>query len=1600
MMSDDRLREYLKRATAELQQANRRVRELESRAREPIAIVAMSCRFPGGVASAEDLWDLVAQGRDGITFFPDNRGWDTPSIYDPRPGTPDRTYVREGGFLHDAGDFDADFFKISPREARETDPQQRLLLEISWEVLERAGIDPTSLRGSRTGVYAGVVYHDYAEGSGTGGLASVASGRIAYTLGLEGPAVSVDTACSSSLVAVHTAAQALRADDCDLALAGGVTVMATPSSYVGFSQDRGLAPDGRCRSFAAGANGTSWSEGVGMLLLERLSDARRNGHPVLALVSGSAVNQDGASNGLTAPNGPSQQRVIRHALANAQLTADQVDVVEAHGTGTVLGDPIEAQALLATYGQHRPSGRPLWLGSIKSNIGHAQAAAGVGGIIKMVMALRHGLMPRTLHIDAPSPKVDWSAGEVRLLTEAVAWPAEADRPRRAAVSSFGLSGTNSHVIIEEAPAEEVPASGADAPARTLLPYPLAAGTPAALRDQAARLRDLLTARPDLRPLDVAWSLASTRAALEHRAVPTATDRDGLLAALTRIAEGDLADTAAGTARGGYAFAFTGQGAQRLGMGRELYERFPTFAHHLDLVCAELDRWLDRPLRDVIWGEDPDLLRQTGYAQAGLFAVEVALYELLTSWGLRPRYLLGHSIGELAAAYAAGVWSLADAARLVAARGRLMQALPPGGAMIAVRAAEAEVAELLLPGADIAAVNGPRSVVLSGEQAAVEAVAAKLAEAGRTGSPLRVSHAFHSALMEPMLAEFAAVARQLTYHEPAAAVVSLLTGELATELTSPDYWVRHVRRPVRFADGVAWLAAKGVTTFVEIGPDAALTPMGGDCAPADLDCAFVPTSRRDRGEEAALARAVATAYARGVAVDWSTYFAGLGAQRVDLPTYPFQRRTYWAVPSTLTPAAPTGSDDAWWDGLQAGDPDRLARRLGVQADVLARVLPAMTAWRQEYRDESLIENWRYRVTWRPVPSAPGAVTGDWLVFVPPTPDPAVDTVLAALTAGGARPTAVVVDGADRAALAARLRDHAATPAAVLSLLALDERDDPAHAPLTRGCADTITLVQALHDAELTAALWCVTRGGIAVADTEQVTAGQAAVWGLGIGQSLDRPDTWGGLLDLPADPTEADAAALVAALGRADGEDQLAVRTDGVYARRLVRDRKTTPSGQSRPYPRGPVLITGGTGGLGAHVARWLAATGSTDLVLTSRRGVAAAGAPELVAELEALGARVTVVACDVADRDALRAVLDAIPAAAPLTVVHAAGEAQRVAPLAELTVAEFAQVAQAKVLGARHLGELLADRPVAALVHFSSGSAVWGSAGQAAYASANATLDALAHQHRAAGVPATAVAWGSWDAGMVDAELSALLRRIGAPAMAPTRALRALGRVLDQAEGHVVVADFDWARFTPTYTLARPRPLLAELAEAQAVLTAAETPGTQAPAFAARLAELSEPDRARAVLDLVREHVGAVLGYGDPAEVDAARAFTDLGFDSVAAVDLRTRLSDATGRRLPSTMIFDYATPQALAAYLRDELAPQDGTGSRSVLAELDRFEAAIAALTPAEIERDRVAARVQALANRLNQALGTGGGTGLDNLESASADDVFAFIDQELGLA
>ncbi|MFZ1153753.1 MAG: type I polyketide synthase, partial [Solirubrobacteraceae bacterium] len=1309
--------------TGELRSANRRVRELQQRTLEPVAIVGMSCRYPGGASSPERLWTLLASDTDAISPFPTDREWDVERVYGPDlggRGGPAPSYTHEGGFIYDVADFDAEFFGISPREAITMDPQQRLLLETSWEAFEDAGIPPVSHDGVQTGVFVGMNSQDYgvrffsagdetAEGYLiSGNSASFLSGRLAYVFGLQGPAISVDTACSSSLVALHLACGALRGGECSLALAGGAAVMATPVGFTEFARQGGLASDGRCKSFAEAADGTNWGEGVGIIVLERLSDAQRLGHEVLAVVRSSAVNQDGASNGLTAPNGPSQKRVIRQALSNAGLSPHEVDVVEAHGTGTRLGDPIEAQALIETYGSDRPAGRPLWLGSIKSNIGHTQAAGGIAGVIKMTMALQRQQLPKTLHVDAPTSQVDWSSGGVTLLSEARPW-LRSEAPRRAGISSFGISGTNVHLILEEAPGldgegatgressadgkrpsgdeagndessperglalskprggDESPLSGrriegesGEVARLPVLAWTISGKGHKALQAQAGRLRDCVQAEEHLDARDIGLSLA-VRPAFENRAVVVGADRSELLEGLTALASGSMApnvvegpdELARGTA-----FMFTGQGAQRAGMGMELYATLPAFKVALDQVCSQLEQHLGVPLLEVLFAQ-PDTpqahqLDQTMFTQAGLFALEVALARLLEGWGVQPDYLIGHSIGELAAAHIAGVFSLQDACRLVAARGRLMGELDVGGAMIAVEASEQEALESLAGLEDrvaLAAVNGLSSVVLSGEEDAVMACAELWTEQARKVKRLRVSHAFHSPRMDGMLEAFAQVAHGVSYDLPRIPIVSNVTGESASEeLCSPEYWVKHVRHTVRFADGIGWLAGRGVSSFLEIGPSGVLSAMIPDCPQDDNRQSqsqsqsetqthtqaqsetqaqsqnqnqshgqnqnqdekqshgigarrrAMPVLSAGRPEALSLTGALAELWTGGGSVDWQVMLAQTGARRVRLPTYPFQRQRYWmetgvnaqATERQLAGAAESG----FLDAAEREDLDALLRILEIdgeqQRSSLDALLPSLSAWRRHSRERSTVDGWRYQIDWKPTAiEPPPAGSARWLAILPTScaTDPWLTGLLGALEQRGVEvlPVAAEMVGDIRGQLRGSLRDaldglpEGQEVDCVVSLLALDEQRSPTHPSVPQGLAGTVAMAQALRDVNVLAPLWMMTRNAVSIGSVDRMVSPlQAQTWGLGLTIGLEYAQQKCGVVDLPRELDERVSALLVDSLRGAGNEDQLAVRPAGVFTRRLTRIGDGEQPVERRWIPSaGTILITGGTGGLGA-----------------------------------------------------------------------------------------------------------------------------------------------------------------------------------------------------------------------------------------------------------------------------------------------------------------------------------------------------------------------------------------------------------------------------------
>jgi polyketide synthase 12 len=1775
---------------------------------EEIAIVGIGCRFPGEVRTAEDLWRLVDARRDAIGDFPSDRGWDLERLHDTDPARAGSCHTRAGGFVYDIAQFDAEFFGISPREALAMEPQQRLLLQVAWEALEDAGIDPMSLQGSDTGVYAGAFPQEYgprleespqtvAGYTLTGSLTSVVSGRVAYSLGFVGPAMTIDTACSSSLVALHQACVALRQGECTLALAGGVTILSTPGLLVEFSRQRGLATDGRCKSFAAAADGTGFAEGAGLVVVERLSDARRLGHEVLALVRGSAVNQDGASNGMTAPNGPSQERVITQALANARLSPADVDAVEAHGTGTTLGDPIEAGALLATYGQERANGEPLWLGSVKSNIGHANAAAGIAGAIKMIMALRHERLPATLHVDEPNPRVDWSAGAVELLREPVAWAA-GDRVRRAGVSSFGISGTNAHVILEEPPLAEAP-RGDDGDATSdgnasaalrdgTLPFLISAATTEALRTQAGRLADFVEQRPQLDAYAVAAALAARRAHLPQRAATLAHEPAELATALRALQRGEPdARNVHGRAEGGgaVAFLFSGQGSQWAGMGADLYRTFAVFAHTLDEVCGHLDGHLDRPLRDIMFAAkgslEAELLADTRYTQVALFGLELALYRLVESFGLTADYLIGHSIGELTAAHVAGVLSLQDGCLLVAERARLMGAQPAGGAMLAVEASEAEVLESL-QGSEgqlaVAAVNAPTAIVLSGAQDAIAEAEARWAERDRRTTRLHVSHAFHSPLMEPMLDELRAVASGIELCAPQIPIVSNVTGRRLTdaEACSPAYWTRHVRETVRFADGVGFLRDAGVTRFVEIGPDGRLSALAmqsaGDAGDERLILSTMRGPRASQRE--ALVGCLAAAHCDGIAIDWHGLLDDRGLGRVELPTYAFGGERHWleaaSGPGDLAAAGQSAAEHpllgaavrlagehGWlftgrlslkahpWlaDHAVAGTvllpaaafvelALAAAQRVGAGSveeltlvaplvlagqplqlqvtvaepdeegrwaiDVYSRQQPspdderepawtlhaagvlgahdeasdgeteqaladvAARSWPPDGAEEIDLENFYERLAdtgydygpaFRGLRSAyragdalygevvlasPGGADGAAYRLHPAVLDAALHTMLITTREHSQRdaPPAVpfsisgvrlLREGAD--ALRVRVEVGAGEDdETVVRLLALDSTGAPALAiealklrpvdrqRLTAQAASTdagsgslfalewvdvqpapregapleailigaddageldaagialthypdiealeemveaglpapdvvlvrardgaggdgdddgslacavhelsariLTLLQAWLASErlADARLVLLTEGALATSQDAANNLAQAALLGLMRSARAEHPGRFG-LIDL--DGSWASAERLQDALSSEAPE--LALRDGRLLAARLTRADVEDQGGSDPLDVGGTVLVTGATGALGGRVAHHLAAAhGVRRLLLVSRRGGDGDGADGLVEALTGLGCEVQLVACDVADRARLAAVLDGISAEHPLTAVfHAAGVLDD-GVIEALDGERLAAVLAPKVDGAINLSELTRDLPLAQFVVFSSLAGTLGSAGQGSYAAANTFLDALALRRRAEGLAATAVAWGAWDRGMVaglgDGD-RARVERAGLSALSDAQALALLDVARASSRAWVAAVRLNMGALRGQAKAGSLPTILGGLVQAPTQRGAAASGS-----LATRLGAVAESERQAIVLALVQSHVAGVLGHGSPQAIDPHRAFKEIGFDSLSAVELRNRLSEATGLTLPTTLTFDHATATAVARFLH---AKVDGT--------------------------------------------------------------------------
>jgi acyl transferase domain-containing protein/acyl carrier protein len=1518
---------------------------------EPIAVIGLGCRFPGAT-DPDAFWDMLKNGREGIREVPSGR-WSIDEYFDPDPDAVGKMSARLGGFLDKIDGFDAAFFGIAPREAIAMDPQQRLLLEVSWEALENAGLAPASLMGSRTGVYVGMCNADYHQlllsrgpcsidaYQASGNAQSVASGRLSYFMGLQGPCMTIDTSCSASLVAIHAACQSLRLGESSLALAGGVNLICAPETSIALSKSHMLAADGRCKTFDAAADGFSRGEGCGMVVLKRLSDAKRDGDRILAAVRGSAINQDGRSAGLTAPNGPAQESVMRDALAAARLEGSDIGYVEAHGTGTSLGDPIEVRAVGRVLGEGRDPKTPLLIGSVKTNIGHLESAAGVAGFIKVVLSLRHEAIPKHLNFNRPNPFIDWANLPVAVADETKPWPTSA-RPRRAGVSSFGFSGTNAHVILEEAPLEVTSIDGVDRPLHCLT---ISAQSTASLRELTRLYAETLAPETALQLSDVAHVAGTGRSHLNHRLAIVAADRDearaALLAATTDEANPKIRR---GNVTSGQStevvFLYTGAGAQYPGMGRALYQTSPVFRDAID----HCDRLLGpdakgRTLKSVLWAttEGDPQIHEIGWTQPAMFAIEYALTTLWRSWGVAPAAVIGHSAGEYAAACAAGVFSLNDGLRLIAQRGRLMQSLPPGGMMAALFAPIDQVESAIAPLLDrvaIAAINGPESVVISGETGAVESLLENFGRRNVFGQRLFVSLAAHSPLVEPALDRMEALARSVTFAPPSIPIAWNLTGHPLPNGTAPDaiYWRRHMREPVRFGDGVKALRDDGFRIFLEVGPHPTLLAFVQQSLPQDGNL-FLTSLRRGKEDWNELLTSLADLHVHGVPVDFAGFDRPYQRRRVALPAYPFDRKRYWAAPMPHpSRRGVEGDASALVERAQAAD--GLYYKIAWKPAASARPSDGDVAIRQS----TIVAREGNRRRWVVLADrgnlglalAPAlAAFGDAVIIMDPHE---WRTAIQCSHSTGSRSLSVHDETNDR-------RHDAASESNLefIYLGALDEEDVKAAEP---NLVDLEFLRQVAATKE--GKVWLVTKGAVNVRGPEDVTSpGQAALWGLGRTFAREHSSIWGGLLDLdPMGDTSDSVAAVVDTIRADDGEDQIVWRDGSRRVARLVPDSAPAPSRSFSVRPDRAYLITGGLGGIGLQVAVWLADNGARHLVLVGRtpfpttRPLARSddARSTAIAMLEERGVIVNTAALDVGDSAAMASMMSRFGSEWPQLggIIHAA-VALTVSPLVNMLSDDFVAMMRTKVTGAHLLHTLSKSQPVDFFVNFSSGAALFGQVQYAHYAAANAALDASACSWAAQGRHALSVNWGTWEqmwsVSSVDREGMA---RAGFRPMSAAVALDALGRLLAAGMSRAIVADIDRSVFRDIYESRGGRPLLSELSDGNEGTSGAEEKVESPENIVIALSALSPSGRLRVIDEKVRHEIARVLGLSDPHSINPRQSLFELGLDSLMAMELRRRLGDIAGTTFPAALAFNYPNLSALVTLLDETIGARTQTAGQA----------------------------------------------------------------------
>lgn len=1480
-----------------------------------IALVGMSCRFPQGINDKESFWQFLQSSDEVITRIPEER-WDA-KITDDVKG------ASFGGFLKDISLFDAAFFGISPREAINMDPQQRLLLETSWQAFEDAGIDPQALKGSNTGVFIGHFGHDYESLQikaysyddfqsyfSTGTSASVQAGRLSYFYDFHGPAISLNTACSSTLAAVHMAARSLHHKECDVAIAGGANLILTPELNLVFGRANMLSADGKCKTFDASADGYVRSEGCAFVVLKRVKDAIDAGDTILAIIKGSAINQDGASNGITAPNGQAQEAVIKSALEISNISSNEITYLETHGTGTSLGDPVEVEALVNVFADNQsPRTYPLTLGSVKSRIGHTEAVAGMASLIKSALILNHRVIPPMPLMSTINPLVDKQLQRLsaKINTTAIDIPAE-QTVARIGISSFGYSGTNVHMILEEAP--RIPSRKVTSQPALPLPFLISAKTTTALQEQAARLHTWLNQSDNLNLIDLAASLATTRSHFNHRAIMITEQPQILLENLSALAQGknsEKVQLAEVNHVGKLALLFTGQGSQYAGMGYTCYQKFPLFRQVFDNICSQLDTLMieqqQSSLRDIVFAEPggarSQLLNQTVFTQPALFALEVALFRLVESWGVKPDLLCGHSIGEISAAHIAGVLSLQDACVLVAARARLMQAQRTDGAMVSLQASEAEVQSYLI-GHDnevsIAALNGPLSTVIAGDESIVMAIAEQFSENNRRTTRLSVSHAFHSPHMDGMLDEFQQILSGLTFHAPKIPIISNLTGKLADAalLCSADYWVRHVRSAVRFSDGIIAAEQFGATALLEIGPQGILTSMASASLNKnnedDQKEAVLITSLNGQDNDlTSLMNMLATLHLHGYTPNWNAVFAPYSPKRMALPSYAFQRQHYWV-------------DVAKPHNQQSTQPN-----------------PSL----------------RYNLAWKLLDKQTTQdLSGKWLLLIPDNESlgTLADELSQILTHHGAAVTLQYWNNTqtDLSCIQTtlnKLTDNAQLPTHVLSLLALDEQPYIHNNELPTGFALNIQLLQIINQIKHPICCWLITRNAVAVQPTEPLNHPlQALNWGMARAAALEYPKRDGGIIDLPEQINSSVLTQLITILGSPELENQWAIRGDKIYTPRLQHSSLKTPV-TTQWKPRGTVLITGGNGAIGEHLTRWLCQLQAKHIVLISRRGLDPQQQQRL-SEYAGSTTELTVEQCDIADRQAVSALLSRLKQNGEQisSVFHAAGVIDTQS-LNDISLKQLSTTIAGKVLGARNLSELLSHTPLDAFVLFSSIASIWGSAQQTGYSAANAYLDALTIQRRSQGLPCTTVAWGMWQGKGMGTEkmLQERLHHYGIRPLSTTTAISMLQESLDNDLTHTIVANVDWSKFALYYSLARPRLLLSELPEVQQLEKTATTQDTSSDqsenhSLATELQKLSKKERITYLLSVVLDNTATVLGFKQATDIVPDVGFFNLGLNSIMAVELRERLQKTSSVKLPATLVFDYPTPRDVAKLLDEKL--------------------------------------------------------------------------------